>query len=516
MIKLFPRLGALLLCSVACLAADKPALTEAQLRSMFEVPAGVRLLYKDEDGSTIPFETLARRMMEHKPAMMIKDLAKHEYTLTLQKSSLPPPPKIARLLDFDLKDLGGRQVRSSDLLKKPALISFFFDECVPCIKEVPILNAFARKHPEYNYLAITFDSKEAAAQFVKQRHLEWPVAPDAKEYIDVLGIVAYPSYLLASPTGKVLGLGAGLSSDSLKNPAAGLRELEKWVAAAEQGGGAPAGNENADAQVAGWHVLLDPKLSQFDVYLSYRGDQITSVLKGTAPKDLEPVGFNPPRQNVFSVVTLDNQKVLRVSGEIYGCLVTKQSFSNYHFRAKTQWGARKWLPRLDQFKDSGILYHSRGDFGVDYWKSWALSQEFQVIEHGIGEYWRQATSAFDIRVGPKEHSPDGSPDAPKWNPKAPWLEFSGANNHALAGTDEAKPGGWNTIELVCFADDCVHIVNGKVVMALTHSRYQDGGKVVPLTSGKLQIQSEAAEVFYKDLEIRPIGAMPAEYSQYFK
>ena len=36
-----------------------------------------------------------------------------------------------------------------------------------------------------------------------------------------------------------------------------------------------------------------------------------------------------------------------------------------------------------------------------------------------------------------------------------------------------------------------------------------------MTGGKLQIQSEAAEVFYRQIQIRPIPAMPAEYAQYF-
>ena len=39
-------------------------------------------------------------------------------------------------------------------------------------------------------------------------------------------------------------------------------------------------------------------------------------------------------------------------------------------------------------------------------------------------------------------------------------------------------------------------------MALRNARYKDGGKWVPMTGGKLQIQSEAAEVFYRDIEIR--------------
>lgn len=257
-----------------------------------------------------------------------------------------------------------------------------------------------------------------------------------------------------------------------------------------------------------WKPLLDAKFSQFDVYLSYRGDQIMSVLQGKAPADLKPVGLNPPGQNVFTMIELDGKPVLRISGEFYGCATTKEEFSNYHFRASFKWGEKKWEPRLTELKDSGILYHSRGPFGVDYWKSWALSQEFQVIEHGIGEYWRQATSAFDIRADAKAPGAE----APKWNPKAPWMVFDGSNNHALAGSDEDRPGEWNTLELMCVEDRCVHIVNGKVVMALKNSRYKEGGKFLPMTSGKLQIQSEAAEVFYKDIEIRKISALPAEYS----
>ncbi|HTU66661.1 MAG TPA: DUF1080 domain-containing protein [Steroidobacteraceae bacterium] len=267
----------------------------------------------------------------------------------------------------------------------------------------------------------------------------------------------------------------------------------------------------AAAAGSGWTPLLDKSLSKFDVYLSWRGDEILGVIKGGAPADLKPVGLNPPGQTVFSVIEQDGKPVLRITGEIYGCLQTKDEYSNYRFRAQFKWGEKKWEPRLNEPKDSGILYHSRGPLGVEYWKSWALSQEFQVIEHGIGEYWTQATSAFDIRVDPKK----AGEEAPRWNPAAPWTKFRAPNNHALAGSDQDKPGEWNTIELVCYQDDCVHVVNGKVVMALANARFEENGQYVPMTGGKLQIQSEAAEVFYRDLEIRNIEAMPKEYRKYF-
>ncbi len=262
-----------------------------------------------------------------------------------------------------------------------------------------------------------------------------------------------------------------------------------------------------------WTPLLDPQLSKWDVYLSYHGTQILGVIQGKTP-ELKPIGLNPAKQDIFSVVEQDGAPVLRITGEIYGCLVTREAYSNYHFRAKVKWGEKKWEPRLQELKDSGILYHSRGPFGVDYWKSWALSHEFQVIEHGLGEYWTQATSAMDIRTGAGKPGALGN-EAPRWDPRAPWVVFASPNNHALAGTDEDRPGEWNQLDLVCFQDDCVHIVNGKVVMALANARYKDGEKWVPMAGGKLQIQSEAAEVFYKDIGIRAIPAMPAEYAGYF-
>jgi hypothetical protein len=72
-----------------------------------------------------------------------------------------------------------------------------------------------------------------------------------------------------------------------------------------------------------------------------------------------------------------------------------------------------------------------------------------------------------------------------------------------AGKKMDKPiGEWNEIELITYGDKSLHIVNGQVVMALKNSRYKDGDVIKPLTHGKLQLQSEAAEVYYKDIMIK--------------
>jgi hypothetical protein len=264
------------------------------------------------------------------------------------------------------------------------------------------------------------------------------------------------------------------------------------------------------AAEAAWQPLLDPTLSQWDVYLSYRGDQIMSVLQGKAPATLKPVGLNPAKQDVFTVSIQDGKPVLRVSGEIYGCVSTRRSYSDYHFRAQYRWGEKVWEPRLTEPKDSGVLYHGRGEFGVDYWKSWAQAQEMNVMERNTGEYWTIGNVGIDIRAWPKKQGDM----APRWHPEAPWMEFVSPNNHALAGSDEERPG-WNDIELICHQDRCLHIVNGNVVMALRNARTVEGAKTTPMTGGTLQIQSEAAEVFFREVYIRPIERLPAQYARYF-
>jgi len=65
------------------------------------------------------------------------------------------------------------------------------------------------------------------------------------------------------------------------------------------------------------------------------------------------------------------------------------------------------------------------------------------------------------------------------------------------------------IDLYCFGRTSVHVVNGKVNMVNYNSGKIEDGVVVPLTKGKIQIQSEGGELFVKTLEIEPIKAIPA-------
>ncbi len=267
----------------------------------------------------------------------------------------------------------------------------------------------------------------------------------------------------------------------------------------------------------GWERLLDKNLSKWRTYQSHRhvpGD------RGLPPTNaqgqpLPPIGYDKNEANVFSVVMQNGEPVLRISGEIYGCLVTRQDYANYHLKLKVKWGQKKWQPRLQEPRDSGVLYNSQGEPGVDYWHSWMLSQEFQVSEYqkgnAMGDYWCIANSASDIRARPVQDTLHYDPAAP------PVAMGNGGRNFCYAATITPPPADeWTELELLNVNGQSVHLVNGHVVMAVANSSFVTKGQRQPLTHGKVQLQSEAAEVFYKDIMLRPLAKMPAQYAQYFK
>jgi len=149
-----------------------------------------------------------------------------------------------------------------------------------------------------------------------------------------------------------------------------------------------------------WNYLLDKKLSKWEIYQSFRHKL---GYKGEAPKDengnlIKPIGYNINEGKVFSIIEENGEPVLHIDGDIYGCLFTKQDFGNYDLKLKVRWGTHKYVPRVNEDKDSGVLYHSQGECGVEYWRTWMLSQEFQVTERGMGDFWSQASSRSDVKA----------------------------------------------------------------------------------------------------------------------
>jgi hypothetical protein len=228
------------------------------------------------------------------------------------------------------------------------------------------------------------------------------------------------------------------------------------------------------------------------------------------PRDREgrytaALGLNVDPKHVFTVVEVDGKPAIRISGEGFGALTGQQEYGDFHLRMEFKWGEKKWPPRENVVRDSGILYYAVGEHGASPNKAWMRSLECQVQEHDVGDYWGVAGAIVDV-AGERRSVGDGKAPLVHFVKGSPALVVEGPTPRAIKAFDNEKPtGSWNTVEVLCLRGTCVHAVNGKVNLVLTNPRQPtaDGG-TVPLTKGRLQIQTEGAEVFYRHIEVRPI------------
>lgn len=253
----------------------------------------------------------------------------------------------------------------------------------------------------------------------------------------------------------------------------------------------------------GWVPLFNGKdLTGWDTYIGPDLDDAGKPITNT------PIGLNSDPRHVFSIASDHGENIIRISGENWGAISTQKEYENYHLQLKFKWGILSWGQKRGKKKDSGLLYHSVGKYGADY-GAWMRSQEFQVEEGNCGDYWGVAGGVADIPVIKKSeteyvYNPQGT--------LAIFKEGGSQGRHCIKSGDGENPSGqWNTLDLYCHGDTSIHIVNGKVMMILYHNKQIDNGLELPLTKGKIQLQSEGAEVFYKAIKIQSINKLPVAF-----
>lgn len=214
-------------------------------------------------------------------------------------------------------------------------------------------------------------------------------------------------------------------------------------------------------------------------------------------------GIDPKK--VFTV----QDGLIRISGEEYGCITTNEEYSDYKLILEFKWGPKTYAPRVDKARDSGILLHSIGEDG-GYSGTWMYSIECQIIEGGTGDFLvvGDGTKKFSLtsNVAPKQQGKGnvylagGQPltingGRIDWFARDPeWKDVVGFRGK----NDIEKPvGQWNKVECVVIGDKISAYLNGVLVNEAYH--------VTP-TKGKIQIQSEGAEMLVRKVEIQPLAA----------
>ena len=268
---------------------------------------------------------------------------------------------------------------------------------------------------------------------------------------------------------------------------------------------------------SGWTTLWNGKdLDGWTTWMRQPepGSAVPGLKKDANGRYTEPIGSGRDPLEVFSVLRdVDGRPAIRISGEVFGELRTAGTFKDYHLKLQFKWGEKKWAPRDGPTtpRDSGLLYHVHNPPGVGG-RTWARSIELQIQEHDVGDLYAIG-SAIAVSAKPRAGT---QPPLYDYDPAGEWTFFSqsqGASGRCIKQPDNEKPTGeWNTVELICYDEDCIHIVNGKVVMRLRGPMRIDADVPTSVTSGQLLLQSEGAEVFYRDIEIRLVNDIQAEFA----
>jgi hypothetical protein len=181
---------------------------------------------------------------------------------------------------------------------------------------------------------------------------------------------------------------------------------------------------------------------------------------------LKVYGKSNDPDTVFSV----NNGLLHITGKDFGYIITEKTFTDFHLAVEFKWGEKKYPPREDQPRDNGICYYVVPEDNV-----WPRSVECQIQKGDCGDFWLidSVTAMVDgVLQGPTK------------------------NTRVIKKKDNENPTGqWNRIEVIANKGKCTHIVNGVIV---------NEGENVSLRSGRILIQSEGAEIYYRKIEIKEL------------
>ena len=77
-------------------------------------------------------------------------------------------------------------------------------------------------------------------------------------------------------------------------------------------------------------------------------------------------------ERVFSVVdAIDGAPAIRISGKVWGGLLTKQPYCDYRLIVEFRWGNLTWGARTTRARDSGVLLHGQGRPGSTANGTWS-------------------------------------------------------------------------------------------------------------------------------------------------
>ncbi len=250
-------------------------------------------------------------------------------------------------------------------------------------------------------------------------------------------------------------------------PDGGSSDAGSTDAGSSDAGNSDGGNPDAGVPDGGWQSLFDGvSLTGWTKYLGIPSDGGT------------PLGVDNDPRGVFSVATIDGEPAIHISGEVWGALVSAQEYGAFDLHAEYKWGTNH-----HGLIDSGLMYLTTGPYG-------AVNAGGDALSNPIGSGAFQVSMEYQVAPGDV-----GS------------VYNLGPIQHARGGRSAvAELTGWNVIDLEVRTSSAAHFLNGAAVQSATGFELAwPGQPVVTHTRGRLQLQSEGGDIYFRRIRILPLN-----------
>ena len=240
------------------------------------------------------------------------------------------------------------------------------------------------------------------------------------------------------------------------------------------------------------------------------GDEVIKLFNG---KDLTGLytwlkgpGRNSDPKGPFAV----HDGMIHVSGEGRGYIATERTYRDYHLIVEYKWGER--VDGSGYVRNAGVLLHGTGPDGSHRSGIWMASLECQlaqgcegdlIVIRGLDENGKLIPVDVTCEIAV---AADGKT---RWKKGGKRIKYSGKqfwwSKHEpffqekldTRGKDDvaSPPGEWTRVECICDGDRVTVKVNGITV--------NEALDVWP-TSGKVLLQNEGNEIYYRRFELHPL------------
>lgn len=219
---------------------------------------------------------------------------------------------------------------------------------------------------------------------------------------------------------------------------------------------------------------------------------------------------NTGREDPMRVFQLEHG-VLRCGDEDMGYVATREAYKDYHLSVEYRWGRKN--PNDKYVRNSGVLLHGVGPDGSQN-GLWMTSIECQLAQGCEGDlivikgnsakgnpYSATISSTTTVAEdGKTRWKKGGQPTVYSgkqfwWSKHQPFfkelIDTRGQNDVA------SRLGEWTKVECICSGSRITIIINGMIVNECFDANP---------AAGKVLLQTEGHEVFFRNLELRPLPA----------